>query len=73
MEDDANLKPIECKFIRDEFQWDCMGDVKWQMLRSNLYAAQRVLDEPGLFPNADVAYLERKAERIETFLRLNLR
>lgn len=73
MEDDANLKPIECKFIRDEFQWDRMGDVKWDLLRNNLDAAERVLHNPDKFPKADFAYLEKKADRIEAFLRVNLR
>ena len=71
MEDDANLKPIECKFIRDEYHWDRMGDVNWDMLRNNLDAVDRVLSNPDKFPKADFAYLEKKATEIEMFLLLN--
>lgn len=71
MTEDQALKPISSKFIRDEFQWDRMEDVKLDILRSNLEACNRILANPEKFPKADFDYIEIKSFEITLFLNEN--
>ncbi len=65
---ERDLTPIESQFIREEFQWDCLGDVKWDILRNNLRSAQLILENPKRFPNADFERVEQSAAEIKAFL-----
>lgn len=60
------------KFIRDEYSIDTIDEVNWDLLRNNLEAANRVLDNPEKFPNADFNALEKKSEELFLFLATNL-
>lgn len=71
MSDELKCKPIANMFIRDEYQWDRMGDIDWNLLRNNLAAANRVLDNPEKFPHANFKYMELRADAIESFLRVH--
>ena len=66
-----DYRPISSPYIRNEFQWDYMGDVKWDILRNNLQAAQKVLENPKRFPKADFDNLAIKEREIGIFLTLN--
>ena len=65
-------EPIQSRFIRNEFMWDRMGDVNWDLLRGNLDSARRVLNNPSDFPKADFAAIERREQEIGDFLALHL-
>jgi hypothetical protein len=66
-------RPIDNRFIRDHFQWDRMSDVKWDIVRNNLSAAERVLAAPEKFPYADLDAVEQRATELSLFLTVNLR
>ncbi len=73
MSDLYDMTPIADKDIREIFQWDRMGDVKWDILESNLRACDKILDNPDQFPNCDLEYIYNKREVIELFLLSNPR
>lgn len=62
------MERIESKYVRDEYQWDLMSEVKWDLLRQNLEAANNILDNPEDFPRADFAAVEARSAELFTFL-----
>lgn len=59
------------KFIKDEYSIDTIDEVNWDLLRNNLEAANRVLDNPEKFPKADFNALDEKTEELFLFLATN--
>lgn len=62
------MERIENKYVRDEYQWDLMSEVKWDLLRQNLEVANNILDNPEDFPRADFAAVETRSAELFTFL-----
>lgn len=71
VETDRDLRPIASKFIRDEFQWDLMSEVKWDLVLKQLRAWDRILSNPTKFPKADFEVIESEHLELRTFLKLN--
>lgn len=63
---------IASAYVRNEFMWDRMGDVQWDVVKSSLQAAERVLQNPEKFPRADFDALEERAEKLGDFLCLHM-
>jgi len=68
---DNNMSPINSNYIRNEYEWDYMADVKWDVIRNNLACARRVVSFPEMFPNADFEYLHNQIIEFELFLLTN--
>lgn len=64
---------IASAYIRNEFMWDIMADVDWDILRSSVAAAERVCANPSQFPRADFEALEERLEKVGDFLHLHMR
>ena len=62
------MERIENKYIRDEYQWDLVSEVKWDLLRHNLERANHILDNPEDFPRANFAAVETASAELFTFL-----
>lgn len=62
---------IASAYVRNEFMWDRMGDVRWDVVKGSLRAAENVLQNPEKFPRADFDALEERAEKLGDFLCLH--
>ena len=58
-------------WIRNEFQWDRMSDVKWDIVRSNYEATSRILANPAQFPKADFEVVAERKTNLFTFLSMH--
>lgn len=54
-------RSITNTWIGQEFGWDKASETDWALVKNNLEAAERVLDNPKLFPKADFASVEKRA------------
>jgi len=57
--------------VGEEFGWDTLADVKFDLVRHNLECAHNVFDNPQQFPKADRARLEVLIDGYEEFLLLH--
>ncbi len=55
-------------WISQDYGWDFVDQVDWQMLRHNLKCADNVLANPVKFPKADRPKVERIANALHAFL-----
>lgn len=56
------------RWMGEEYGWDTVADVKWDMLRHNLKCIDGILDNPEKFPKADIAKLEWQQDELFVFL-----
>lgn len=63
---------IASTYIRNEFMWDIMADVDWDILRGCYASAEHVCATPSRFPNADFEALEERLEKVGDFLHLHM-
>lgn len=62
---------IEDQWIRNEYQWDRMSDVKWDILRNNLEVTDKILQNPQRFPHADFDAVATRNTQLFMFLSLH--
>lgn len=64
MTDDA---PLTNRWIRDEFHWDRMSDVRWDIVINNLRSTEYIIDNPDKFPKADMDAMSQKEFQLRMF------
>lgn len=62
------MERIESKYIRDEYQWDLVSEVKWDILQQNFESTNNILNFPDDFPKANFAAVECANAELYNFL-----
>jgi hypothetical protein len=60
------------RWMQEEYGWDRVSDVNWNMLRHNLKSLEHIQDNPAKFPKANPAEIEWKSNELFVFLASHL-
>lgn len=62
---------INNRVVANHFHWDFMDQVDWRLVMNNLRSFQYVLDNPAKHPKANVQYLTKLVDELDTFVKLH--